>query len=158
MNRTLNMYGSQTLSSILPTEQVSIFTDTNLFYLVPTSWADHNQYSPRHSTVTSPETLSSASHCLSFHVIFLPILSSTVSHVAVHVLTTSSVWLSVSPRVLSVLTASNTCSFVFCSVHVILITWRQFHISNTSSRSNISLLKCPWFTSVQCYTPHECFH
>ena len=49
------------------------------------SWNDHNQYSPRPSSVISPETLSLACHCLSFRVIFLSILTSAASHVTVHV-------------------------------------------------------------------------
>ena len=114
----------------------SSLTPTYCIYLVYISSTDHNQYAPRHSSVTSHKTLSSASRCL----LFLPIMSSTASYVACtcpnHLFCLA---LCAPIKSFSKPTVCNISSFVFCSVHDILIMRDQIHTSNASSRSTSRL-------------------
>jgi len=133
--------------------QVSIFTDTILLCLVPTSLVHHNWYCLPPSSITNARTL--------FLVFGLPqpffscirpsnvILSNELclriwpNHLFCRLLRVSIISLSVS-------TICNTSSFVLCSVHDTFIIRLHIHISNASSYHKKSFGSRVFITKTEC--------
>ena len=114
---------------MLPIWQVSIFTDTILICLVPTSLVHHNWYCLPPSSITNPGTLFLVFHnllpCIRLSSVILSnesCLRTWPNHLFCRLLRVSVISLSVS-------TICNTSSFVLCSVHDTFI-WGSEHKTN----------------------------